>query len=277
MSSPYKKYVSSPPYCIITEFHDFLFLQRLLAPDIDEHTRQNARNLLDSITHLFARQIFDYSFAACLGEARHSHKRCYNAYISEFDSTNHSRDKVYLESYRFDPNIALPTLIKLFTNYAWESSYGGESWGNIAEKTYQWWIGNLKDTVYIDTVAYLNHNGGIYLDKGFIFSLSSPGYLRGLLDFKRHNDLIHDFDKLLFIANQKCQPFYMSTPVFDLVKDFIPGAHLKIMKTKKLTIVNLGYTPIEYGTENIELIKVDIYSTGDHNAEGSESENNRVD
>jgi len=277
MSSPYKKYVDSPPYCIITEFHDFLFLQRLLAPDIDSNIQQDARKLLDSITHLFARQIFDYSFAACLGEARHSYKRCHDAYISEFNSNDHSRDNVYLESHRFDPNITLPILIKLFNKYTWESSYGGESWGNIAEKTYQWWIGNIKDTVYIDTVAYLNHNGGIYLDKGFIFTLSSPAYLRKLLDFKRHNDLIHDFDKLLSIANRTFQPLYLSTPVFDLVKDFIPDAHLKIMKTKKLTIVNLGYTPIQYGNETIKLIEIEDFEEMVYEAKGTESKNSRVD
>lgn len=62
--------------------------------------------------------------------------------------------------------VALRWLVQAYNaTYRWKSGYGGEPWGNISNTLLQWEIGNISDTVFIDTCWGLQHNGGKYFDK----------------------------------------------------------------------------------------------------------------
>ena len=62
--------------------------------------------------------------------------------------------------------VALRWLVQAYNaTHRWKSGYGGEAWGNISNTLLQWEIGNISDTVFVDTCWGLQHNGGKYFDK----------------------------------------------------------------------------------------------------------------
>jgi len=223
-----------------------------MCPDMPLSIQLAARKIMDYYAPQLARQIFDYTFAACMGEARHAYKRVEEPiYVDYFDDVlmdygyPPSRDSVYRKCEHYDPENCLVVLIELFENYKWEDAYGGDSWGNIAQQAYKYLRGELTDEIYIDIAVDLHHNGGVYLDKGYIIYLGDPEAFQDFLDYKAQFDILKD--EWDYMA-------YVSEPVGKLIRN-IP--HVKVNSSEKTILNGFEYRPVEYGTKVIEIKEIE--------------------
>ena len=239
------------------QIFDYYFLKRLTLSDIPISVQYQAMNLLKTTRYeeMFARQIFDYSFAACMAEARHAYDKCYDHVCLDIPySTEDSRSVVLENAYQYNPKECLPVLIELFYDYEWSDGYGGESWGKIAETAYKYLTGELTDAMYIDASVYLAHNNGIYFDKGYIFAFHfRDSLLEDFLEFKRHKDILRDLD---YWERWIGDDILLSTPVYNLVTRVIDKNRIIKEYTRHYTILNGNiYEPVEYGTETVAIVE----------------------
>jgi len=244
---------------IVPMIMDFYYLQRLLQDDIPIRVQYYAKQLLDELTPQLARMLFDYTFAACMGEARHAYNKCYNLALDPgtFKWDDHyDRCDVYREVDQYDPSKCLPELVKLFSEGDWNEGYGGKSWARIAKVALQYWKGELSDTLYIDCTVYLCHNNGIYLDKPFLFTdtLLMFDNLQRFLNLKRNYDILYDVDDSWVID--------LSEPVYRLVsmvnKGFEHTATVFIYRTGTI-LTGDKYSPVTYGSKTIKVVENEWY------------------
>ena len=166
-----------------------------------EETIHTLRTIHQKYVNQLAGAFFDYISLACFGEARHAikqakkyiHQICYKWNHNDDQENIDIRNKSYQHALKFDPHIFLPTLAELFTNGEWKDSYGGQKWANIADAGSLY--NSLPNTVFIDHVVDLSHNGGSMFNKDILFLSYSTGSYWEMLHAKRNMQsiLVNDF------------------------------------------------------------------------------------
>ena len=204
---------------IVQRLGEFYFYQALSSQAPKAATKKNA------LAKQLARDLRNYLFLSCYGEARHVFDlpKVKSMSISSFrnlPSTVHSvlvslnlkpnllssqfqplghREAVYsigfsaLEAYEGGMFSLLPMLEAihiLFSDLPWgkHPSYGGEKWANIALEGCRFLEGGMTDTIFIDHIVDIVHNGGWAFSKYYsgahICALHQTP-IQKLLDLKR--------------------------------------------------------------------------------------------
>jgi len=166
-----------------------------------------------------ANAMFDYLAIASLGEARHSHVACYNAYVNLPKGVH--RVEVYKEAHLFEPMQFLPVLSELFNRRKWREQFGGKSWGKGVDMALSYLKGELSPVLFVDSAVWLHHNTGVIFNKPLIFIDGGRLVFRKVLDAKRHARTPLEFVKGFYMSKRmqlflkevfgiECRPNYRS-------------------------------------------------------------------
>ena len=231
---------------IDVSFYELYYLLSLDSPG--EFTKKVTDDYVDTMYDVLR----DYTLVASLIEARHIDRVGNDIYTLQskypdlFDIIDVIRykDRYSAFSMLSEINIIvderlLNQLIRYFYNESWEDGYGGDSWGCIAKK-FKDALGYDSKLMFVDTIKYLNHNNGCYLDKGYLFSVYRFDDFYGFLDSTR--------DGLLWIP-------YVSDDFYLDFKDVMRGNDIKVINTT--TCYSSRYEPLKniewrYGKFGIE-------------------------
>lgn len=177
--------------CIDVSFYELYYLLGLDNPD--EFTKKVIDDYVDTMYDVLR----DYTLMASLIEARHTDRvdadiyALRNRYTTLFDIIDVIRYKDRYDAFDMlarkyivvDENL-LNQLICYFYDEYWEDGYGGDNWGYIVEK-FKDALNYDSKLMFVDTVKYLNHNNGCYLDKGYMFSFYNGEAFYEFLDCTR--------------------------------------------------------------------------------------------
>lgn len=155
-----------------------------------EKLYEDINEKLNMIVPKLARRYWEYIVLSCAGEARHASVAT-KFYIKGLGRRG-ARATAALNAIAYNPWILLDQEVALFGK-KWEGNgYGGVSWQKIAGagKLY----GTVPDAVFIDHVVDLTHNGGLFLDKGFILACrEGEAYFLNVLTVKAQGSLLDPF------------------------------------------------------------------------------------
>ena len=139
-----------------------------------------------------AKVLFDYLLTICLGEARHGRYRDTHYYAElPNGSSSSARNAVYRDAYKYDPKDLLEKLDALYSpkKVKWKNGYGGEKWWYIVKACKRY--GKYNNTIFIDSVVSLSHNGTICFNKPFSISMNNVvGYIL-MLDVRNKRGILH--------------------------------------------------------------------------------------
>ena len=205
-------------------------------------------------TKQLANAMSDYLVLACAGELRHGRDKCAKYYPSF--PTGGSRDTIWGDIQKYEPTVIMEMATELFTDWDWDSGYGGKKWGQCA-KAYvsRNTKGHImqKDIIFVDHCFDLQHNNGTVFNKGCnIFTETGIGYL---LDTKRDS----------------VEQIFASFSVSPIVVYFMSELEVLykgsfISNNKKIDEV-MNYIPIQWGN-----MPIDKKMEDGHYAEESERE-----
>lgn len=204
----------------VLHFHDFYYL---LAIEADlmrqcsihpEYQFRHAFVKLENDVHeykakfaeLYAENIVNYLWAACLGEARHASDMCNGGIIlTELDNRN--RYSVYNEAHNYPVNREnLDILLEIYSQ-EWRSGFGGEAWLRIIKAVNMYFTGELDAVSFIDHVVDLQHNGGSAFNKAACdatgFDTSYAGYINEFLNYKFNYDILRQYINRHFEVSTK--------------------------------------------------------------------------
>ncbi len=111
----------------------------------------------------------DYSFCACLGEARHGSR--YADVYAEFPFGSSDRSSVYAHADELEPYSAWKLMIRSFDSCWSNSAYGGYAWATIARaglklrELIDRGASDEKLLAHLDYVVDLSHNNGTFISK----------------------------------------------------------------------------------------------------------------
>lgn len=276
----------------VFHFHDFYYLealetdlssQAMAKPELQfRHSFEKLQNDVSEyrqmFNQLFAENIMNYLWAACLGEARHASNMCKDGGIIMSELDNLNRSTVYGKSHNYPINREnLDILIAIYTQ-EWRSGFGGKAWLDIVEAMEMYFDGTLDAASFIDHTADLEHNGGSAFNKYAReytgFDTSNSGYIQGFLNYKFAYDILRD---------QKCT--WRKIPVSTKVKRLIER-HNNIIEGKIVTewvcvtddLFNIQPSWIVYGTSEIETesLETEHYNECEYNDHSTTDETRYV-
>jgi hypothetical protein len=192
----------------------------------------------------------DYLTLACFGEARHAPSAS-NRHISGININTSSRSAFSLKATDFDPLDLTTKMVDLFQNSRWNRSYGGSSWGRIAEAAMHFWLKDWPATVLIDHSFDLAHNNGICFNKGFIFYFDSGDYMiKRFLTKKTQNT--SDQWPILHVP-EIVGKLLDRAAVLGLIPEtkWVSVDGVYVEGRRILSILVDGYEPMEYGTSKV--------------------------
>lgn len=153
-----------------------------------EYTNEYKTWFVDSL----ARTMHDYLALACIAEVRY----CKNYHIPVWFTSSintkrltesFSRDQIYEESTIFSPHSIFLNTLPAFKYGIFDSkSVGGRRWARIAESGLLYYKPTITNTLFIDNVFNITHNGGIAWGKGPLVTFSGHGltmFLNHRMDF----------------------------------------------------------------------------------------------
>lgn len=156
--------------------------------------REKIEPIYDGLIRNLAHAYNDYTFIACMGEARYAHSKV--ATRLSIDNEFSGRSDVYRIARDSNPTASYPAIVKVFSDEGWYGSYGGRAWLKIAV------AGQKMNTLlerrasrenvmaHLDYMVDLSHNNGSYINKSDVdtFFCSSGDY-RHVLNAKRDGDI----------------------------------------------------------------------------------------
>jgi hypothetical protein len=148
-----------------------------------ERLRQDFDFLYKNYTSNLALMLRDYLILSCFSEARHSRTMATKTLSPTIPEASRSLAWQYVVNY--DPISSVPKLLDVF-GAIWAYGFGGRAWKKIA-KTIQMY-GTVDDTVFIDYVVDLTHNGGCALNKGALIEMNCE--VEKLLSYKKDYSLL---------------------------------------------------------------------------------------
>lgn len=245
----------------VNHFHDFYYLMAIEA-DLMTAKSANPENEFRhsfvkletdvqaykaKFVELFAENIVNYIWAACLGEARHASDKCNGKgeVLQELDGLG--RDTVYSKAHLYPVNEEnLNTAIRIYSQ-DWDSNYGGEAWLQIAEAVQMYYNGTLDAVSFIDHVADLQHNGGSVFSKCAEaytgFDTENSDEIKDFLDYKFHYDILRNHQVNVSVSSK--------------IKSLVER-HNNIIEGKIVTHwLHIGSEPVqkswvEYGEKTLE-------------------------
>lgn len=191
----------------VDNFHDFYFMNAIMTqmgmaksqnPELQfkrsfEKLESDVQEYYAEFCELYAENIMNYLWAACMGEARHASDMCYEGIILKgLDGTD--RSYVYNQAHKYAINREnMDTMIAIYTQ-SWRDGYGGESWLSIVEAMDMFLTGQFDAVSFIDHCIDLQHNGGSAFNK---YAKSSTGFssdgvndIDDFLDYKFKHDIL---------------------------------------------------------------------------------------
>lgn len=178
---------------LVTLLKGFYALQMLEATsDVDSsihsHNRwwNDFKSLRDFYYERLALMIYDYSVLALFGEMRHGRYKCHMYVDTDyFDKYGSGPRSNFTRGNKIPYSASsIVSISKKLFRYGWQSGYGGEAWGKIADAQDLYIKG--QEAIYIDHCVDLQHNGGYYFNKELIFHMD--GDLANYLDTKFKGD-----------------------------------------------------------------------------------------
>ena len=129
---------------------------------------------LSDITTPIARLYRDYALCAGFGEVRHYHERCSSfRWVAQIPHLA-GRIGAIQTGCRYSPASLTSVLYKIFSLGKWESAFGGELWATIIKTTGEY--GAISNMSFIDKIIDLQHNNGIFIDKGILLCGNKDAY-----------------------------------------------------------------------------------------------------
>lgn len=217
-------------------------------------------------TRLLAQLLGDYLAVACFCEARHALLKC-ELCLPSIPPAD-SRGPVSLLCLSYSPRDFLPVLVELFNRARWHShSYGGPSWGRIAEAARKWWFGEWSDVVFVDHAFDLAHNNGLCWDKGFLCDVESAYELRYFLEAKANYEiegwgasLYGGVPSLSWKVYQLCQ----RAAALGVI------GKVRMGWTKDLNLLDNGYDPLPFtGEKHVGPLMLSARTVGARMPEGT--------
>jgi hypothetical protein len=154
--------------------------------DILELFKREVSDTLQAEASRLARAFYDYIALTAAGEARHADYACTHRW-KDWPTHSWYRNTAYCRVEKYNPDDVLRAAVELFSQ-GWASSYGGKRWRKIAEVGLLY--GKVSDLVFLDMAVDLSHNGGLFLDKGVIFTMPNRNRYRRVLDYKTSHGLL---------------------------------------------------------------------------------------
>jgi len=187
-----------------------------------------------------AARMFDYLALACWGEARHAYRHA-DQYVPEVPEGG-GRTSAARYAQRYDPKKFLPVLSELFHDSRWDSDYGGDKWGLIADEAQSYW--QLPPTAFVDHVVDLAHNGSVCWDKDDygLFLLNDACQFKYFLNYKA----VAAPARMLAECAASAKLVALLQPLADAGLFDGPMPTVREQATGNARKV-LGYTPIEWG------------------------------
>lgn len=210
----------------------------------------NLRKIHQDYASRLAGAFFDYIALASFGEARHGpkmssqyiHQICFEWDNDDTEKRITVRNQAYRHALKFNPHVFLPTLVHLFDNDSWDSSYGGGKWAQIAEAGTMY--GSSSHKVFIDHAVDLSHNCGSMFNKDVLFLLYDSGEYFRMLNLKRSMDsiLVYGFVRQFQIATN-VKPFLKMAARLNLIDaDLVYGNAYEEIQFPE--IIKWGLLPI---------------------------------
>ena len=174
------------------------------------HFQEEVLSLKASIHKKIANLFSEYLYVAIAGELRHTWERCFCSYeladrLEQFGiragGPRISTQKAVKKDVEAKMKL-LPLAIEIFGE-RWENGYGGRSWLKIAELLHDYLKGKLNDTVFVDCVFNIRHNGGLAFDKAGWLLYCCKVRLLDQLNRKRNAPTIDSLYKGLML----CHPY----------------------------------------------------------------------
>lgn len=159
------------------EFYAYQLLEAVARADTYRHSHAKWKRDFayeqEQYTEKLSRMLYDYIVLASYGEARHAYGRC--ATTIDGVPCGGSRTGSYSKVRAYDPRIVLERTSELFNAYHWSGSFGGKSWGKIANAGLLY--GSMPTTAWVDHCVDLCHNTGVAFNKSEsgIFGLLTMG------------------------------------------------------------------------------------------------------